>query len=890
MDSADTVPSPYTDLIRIADANTAPEQRAMAMRSFAQELNWVPSYEVQGSFGVESVAGHLIVEHGLENAAAISFLKSPFRSALLRPDQLKALLAVSYNNLIEWHLFISEGDARWVNNLADRSIAPGADRTVALDPGDLLQAVSSSRLDELDREGSLRKSIKTCDDALLQVISRWKLLLKADYPEVENRNLSALFNALIFVRGCEDRDLDIAPGVTRVLLSSLTEQPGNQIDLPAVLKASLAKTGIADVLGEFVDEKALEPFKTLDLATAQNIFRELYAPKDAAYDFNFALMSKHALSRIYEKYVALLRPEPNIDASQLSLLKPIPQEVNQHKSGAIYTPQFVAGFFSRFIRDNLTPKTFRELRSIDPACGSGIFLRNLLELQCDPSAPGITTASITQAFLRTEAIDKDVNACEATRLSLALLHLIATGNLPKASDLRVTNTDAIAAIMDGSLTPQAYGAVMSNPPYVKLDHLPEEDRKIFAKYLGDEHSGRMDAYIPFVRLCLELSQPRGIVCLVLPQTFMSAANASTLREKISSDFDVRCLIDLSAVPVFESVGAYTILLVLQRRIVVPGLDRPPAQIAQVTESVGAALQACLDGLEIKNKFFSVFPAAQSIFRSKAWVLVSPEQIRIDERLSKLPKLSTFMTVAQGFLTGADKVFIRPRGVVPSGEESIYIDYLPDRQIGRYSVPKRTSEVVFFPFEGDRQLVEEEIVDRYPKTWAYLCSHKGALEARKSVTRSGVPWWKPVRSRSPSTLLKPKIVCPHLMLTPRFAINPNGNLAVSHSPFVISKDEGEEQTLIRLFCAVLNSTICNWYIRTYAPKYGRGYNRLEVTLLNAVPVPDLANIDSRTLSSIVEMVDQISKKPDEKLDDALDDLVCGLYGFTATERQYLFGLK
>jgi hypothetical protein len=249
-----------------------------------------------------------------------------------------------------------------------------------------------------------------------------------------------------------------------------------------------------------------------------------------------------------------------------------------------------------------------------------------------------------------------------------------------------------------------------------------------------------------------------------------------------------------------------------------------------------------------------------------------------------------MTVAQGFVTGADKVFIRPRGDIPSGEERIYIDYLPDRQIGRYSVPKRTAEVVFFPFEGDRQLSEEEIEARYPKTWSYLSSHRQALEKRRSVTNNGVPWWKPVRSRSPGTLLKPKIVCPHLMLTPRFAINPSGNMAVSHSPFIISKDEGEEQTLIRFFCAVLNSTVCNWYIRTYAPKYGKGYNRLEVTLLSGVPIPDLRVVDSRTLSAITEMVDHISKKPDEKLDESLDDLVCALYGFTPTERQDLFGLK
>jgi len=832
----------------------------MAMRTFAQELDWVPSYEVQGTFGVSSIAGHLIVEHGLEHAAALSFLKAPFRCAELGADQLKALLAVSYNNLIEWHLFVSGSDARWVNNLADRALSPEADTIVALNAGDLSRVLSSSKLDEVDRTTSLRRSIKSCDDAVLQVISRWKLLLKADYPNVENRNLSALFNALIFVRGCEDRNLDRPSGSTRVLLHVLGTRTEDHVDVLEVLRESLRQTEIASALGEYIQEAALEPFRTLDFATAHNLFRELYAPKDGAYEFNFALMSKHALSRIYEKYVALLRPEESDERStQLSMIGALPKEVHQYKSGTIYTPQFVAGFFARFVRDNLTPRSFRELHSIDPACGSGLFLRNLLELQCDPFAQGITPATIGLAFSNTEGIDKDVNACEATRLSLALLHLIATGSLPPAANLRVTNADAIAAIMAGELEPGTYGAVMSNPPYVKLDHLHPDDRETYKRYLGEEYSGRLDAYIPFVRLCLELSRPGGIVCLVLPQAFLTATNASSLRRDISDHFDVRCLIDLTAVPVFDKVGTYTILLILQRRTTRSTFESPPANVAHVTEAVGVALQACLDGRAVKNQYFTVYSAPQSIFRAKSWVLVSPEQLRINERLGNLPTLSEFMTVAQGFVTGSDTVFIRHREAIPRGEESIYVDYLPDRRIGRYSVPKKTDEVVFFPFDGERQLTGDEIESRFPETWIYLCSKREQLESRKSVTGSGVPWWRPVRPREPSTILRPKIVCPHLMLTPRFAVNSNGRLAVSHSPFVFSKDEGEEQTLIRFFCAVLNSTVCNWYLRTYAPKYGRGYNRLEVNLLSAAPVPNLISVDAVTLASVVDMVDRLSRK-------------------------------
>lgn len=881
--------SAYNNLARIADAATTPDQRVMAMRSFAQELDWVPSYEVKGTFGVSSIAGHLIVEHGLENAAAISFLKAPFRSAELGSEQLKALLSVSYNNLVEWHLFISGSDARWINNLADRTNAPDADRIVVLDSSDLSKAVASTKLDELDRTRPLRRSIRSCDDALLEVISRWKRLLKADYPQIENRNISALFNALIFVRGCEDRNLDQTPGEGKILLQAVSEQHTDHVDVLGVLREGLARTGIANELGEFVQEAALAPFSALDRATAYNLFRELYAPRDATYAFNFALMSKHALSRIYEKYVALLGPNESAEtAAQTTMINPVPTEILRHKSGAVYTPQFVAGFFARFLRDNLTPKSFRELRSIDPACGSGLFLRNLLELQCDPFAQGITPPTIRSAFSRTEGIDRDINACEATRLSLTMLHLIATGSLPSSNDLHIVNSDAIAEVMNGNLMPRAFGAIMSNPPYIKLDHLSADERDIYKSYLGHNYTGRLDAYIPFVRLCLELAKPDGIVCLVLPQTFLTASNASQLRKNISREFDIRCLVDLSAIPVFEHVGAYTILLVLQRRVSLE-TPRPLAYIGQVSEAVGAALQACLDSRTIKNEYYSVFPADQATFCAKNWTLVSPEQLRVDERLRSLPKLSDFMMVAQGFVTGADSIFIRARDDIPPSEETIYADYLPDRQIGRYSLPRKTERMVFFPYEGTKQLSEHEISSRYPITWRYLSSNRDALQSRRSVTQSGVPWWKPVRSREPSTILRPKIVCPHLMLTPRFAVNPSGKFTVSHSPFVYCKEEGEEQTLIKFFCAVLNSTVCNWYLRTYSPKYGRGYNRLEVSLLNSVPVPDLSAVNSITLSTIIDSVDQLSKRYDPRVDETLDSVVCGLYGFTPTEQRELLGL-
>src|SRR4029077_15000243 len=60
--------SVYDHLTRILSNGVSSEQRLAAMRGFAGELHWTPSFELHNSYGVEGADDHLIVEHGLENS------------------------------------------------------------------------------------------------------------------------------------------------------------------------------------------------------------------------------------------------------------------------------------------------------------------------------------------------------------------------------------------------------------------------------------------------------------------------------------------------------------------------------------------------------------------------------------------------------------------------------------------------------------------------------------------------------------------------------------------------------------------------------------------------------------------------------------------------------
>ena len=270
------------------------------------------------------------------------------------------------------------------------------------------------------------------------------------------------------------------------------------------------------------------------------------------------MISKHALSRIYEHYVSLLRQEPEPDP-QLSLLPQMPSEYSDRSQGAVYTPQFIARFFARYLRAHTTPFQFKRLEVIDPACGSGIFLRTLLEFQCDPTGDGFDAELVNRAFALARGIDCDSNAIAATQLSLSLLHLVLTNELPDALSLSVA--DFLRA------EPSQIGhrdAAFANPPFVPTDKQNDSQRDLVGSVVGSYGSGRIDMYLAFLKRAIDVLKPGGYAFFVLPQSYLVGANAAGMRRYLSERCWVHCLADLSSIRVFGKTSAHVVLLIFQR--------------------------------------------------------------------------------------------------------------------------------------------------------------------------------------------------------------------------------------------------------------------------------------------------------------------------------------
>ena len=874
----------YDIVVQLTSQRISGSDRIRMLNDFADELGWQPSDRLEDRTVADFANAHLVVEHGLENTAVITFLLDVRRFSDLGYAEKNRLLTLSYNNMVDWHIQVELDGVTFVFNRTD---PPKIERyPISRDNVDMLRSKAFEHI----AGKRPNPNLPALDNALIKTISFWKRNLSAEMGyEVPNENLSALFNAIIFVRAAEDHYRRFhAPGIayqdklrsSRALLEAW--EKNQTLTLREVILWNLERFIEGEIPDYLMNQSLLRTFDTLDRQTVFALFSDFYRNKYAPYQYDFSLMSKHALSRIYEHYVSILRLE---ESPQVTLFPRLPEEELNKAYGSVYTPQFIARFFARYLREQMPPLAYKRIRTADPACGSGIFLRTLLELQCDLAQDRMTTERIQTVFGNVLGMDVDENACQATRLSLALLHLVLTNHLPPT--LNVSSKESIQYYQEHPELKGTYDAVIANPPFVSLEDQTPAMRERVSEFMAECASGRINMSLPFLRIGLEMLKPGGYGLFVLPHSFLLSKNASGMRKIISETAWIRCLADLSAIRVFDR-DSYVILLIFQKRPDT-GQKAPPAMIVKCQDLVGSALQDAIEDRRVETNFYSIYDVEQEPFGEDEWLILPPTESRLKSKFEGLPVIDDFLHVREGFISGADDIFIVPLDHIPPGEKAIFVPYLRDREMKLYTLPDKTSRYFFYPYLGGRKVEEEEVKGRFPKTWEYLQSHRRELESRAPVRQGRLDWWRPVRPRPPEHMMRPKIISPYLVLVPRFSLDREGKYAISRAPLLYPKETGAEDDLLRFVVAMLNSTPCYWHIATHSHVYRGGYVILYPKTLKKIPLPDPTQISPATKRRLLTLVDKrLSLSGPAALDigKQIDELVADLYGLSSQERQAL----
>ena len=389
------------------------------------------------------------------------------------------------------------------------------------------------------------------------------------------------------------------------------------------------------------------------------------------YDFKY--MPIELISAVYDRFLGDLGTE-------------------RRGRGAYYTPRFVADLVISQIAAKLPSEKIPELRFLDPACGSGIFLVRCFQLLCERHRRAIEPSqripweSLLAMLSRLKGWDIDEAAVRVAVFSLyvALLEeveppdireLIERGNLlPRLWERNLRARDFFT-VDPGDPGAQA-DVIVGNPPWSSRRQ-PGRPSIEWCATEGLPMPGREEAWA-FVWKSLRHLRADGVIALLLPSMgFLHnhAGSAIEARKRLLRDARIFRIVNLADLrfQLFDSAVRPAALIVFGHA----DPDRRPYAIEYLTPKADLNLKnRRLITLSSADKHSLTSPVVEddpSIFKRFMWIS-DPEE-KLFRYLSSLPRLkeqyTTLIHQRADHLSSSNRkeleeVLTGPRVLIPRG--------------------------------------------------------------------------------------------------------------------------------------------------------------------------------------------------------------------------------
>lgn len=446
----------------------------------------------------------------------------------------------------------------------------------------------------------------------------------------------------------------------------------------------------------------------------------------------------------------------------------------------------------------------REIRIVDPACGSGAFLIQALnrlveeyrwvvaeEERITGERRLFDQDAIIRSILSHNIYGVDINqeSVEITKLALwlhtaapgqplcSLDHNIRCGNSLVGPDFAAfydqrhqtlftqideNDRERINAFDWQAAFPEVFAhggfdCVIGNPPYIKLQNFRSAQSDTAAYLIEAKNpdgspvyvstqSGNFDMYLPFIEKGIRILKPEGRMGYIAPNVWMVNEYGKPLRQLIRRTRSLDRWLDFKSYQVFDEAITYTSLQFFR------GSPVPALTCAFAPDGNAAAVQ--WDNAD--QITYEELP------EEDAWTLApKAEKQMLEKLLAEHPSLSSFAAENavgfRGIESGADDIYYfahrvaqncyrRENGRFPCSsaliEDAVMRPYVSGTEATRYASPF-ISGYALFPFSkdnADKLLTREELQSNYPLAWNYLCQHEEPLRGRESGKMNIAEGW------------------------------------------------------------------------------------------------------------------------------------------------------
>jgi hypothetical protein len=557
------------------------------------------------------------------------------------------------------------------------------------------------------------------------------------------------------------------------------------------------------------------------------------------------------------------------------------------RGGAHFTPPALARILVEQALEQIPNVASRpKLTVCDPACGSGVFLHEVLRALRRYGFSGelvligqdISPVAISMAKFVLNFATRDWAPAGGIKLELTSIDSLEENAMPK-SDL-----------------------IVMNPPFISWGSQSEKQRAQLIAIAGRAASSRGDLSMAFVVRALEALTRDGVLGAIFPASLLSQRSAEKWRERIVDDFQIKFLASIG------DYGLFTHALVQVACGVFKNGDGQQTEItglvaANDPHATGNALRTIRKmtslppSIPVSENQWSIFAlSSDDLKRRNTWRLRAPEvDAALRELEDALPSLNDLFDVRQGVQTGHNPALLLSRLewlALPKRERVFFRSATMTDSIKNGQIIK--PYYLFFPHTTEGPLFSSEkalknaVPDYYQK---YLSPNRERLASRASIRRSGrTDWWGLMESRSWSFLDTPRIISKYFsgeggffadlhaeyLPSTGFAWLPKAPLkSVNDHTFPVER-------LLAVYAALFNSATFGRLLQYYAPHVSGGQFDLSPRYVNDVPLPDFAGLlvdpvrgqSIRRLADLAEAKENISFRLNV---DETESIFVGIYG-------------
>lgn len=526
-------------------------------------------------------------------------------------------------------------------------------------------------------------------------------------------------------------------------------------------------------------------------------------------------------------------------------------------------------------RDRLT-----NLRIVDPACGSGVFLimafdymktelsqanAKLAELEGKGMAGNLLDPDSEILTNNLFGVDVNSESVEIAKLSL-WIKTAKRGKVLDSLDANLRVGDSL--IEDSSFAYRSHGfewktafpdifaeggfdVVLGNPPYVRQELL--KDLKPYLEKRFEVYHGVADLYAYFFERGLRILKSGGRLGFISSSTFFKTGSGAPLRDLLRTKATIEAVVNFGDHQIFEGVTTYPAILTMKAGAPPQGHELQFWNVDAMPE--GSFADAFDDAAE-------TFP--QEALPNGSWELESPALRGLREKIaSGKPTLKeVYGSPLYGIKTGRNEAFVinratRDRLIAQNPQSECMIKpWIDGGSVQRWREESADLFVVLFPKGWTDEVLkpsaaedaEQKLATLYPALWEHLLQYKNVAENRSD---KGNYWWELRACAYYKKLEATKILYRDISDSPTFFVEKYGKINDTTSYFI--------PTDSAFLLGLLNSNVLWFTLLSQTTVARGGYYRFKAQYIEPLPIPAATEAEKIELASLAEAAQTAAEK-------------------------------